>query len=100
MTDPPSESRYVERRAGAELLGSIGAGVLGAGLALLFREWLGMLAVPLLVVGGIVHGLAMYEKHRLDASTGNSLPVWAQWTYWLCWVLLVALVVYVWLEHG
>jgi hypothetical protein len=32
-------------------------------LALLFRQALATLAVPLLVVGGLVHALAMYQKH-------------------------------------
>jgi hypothetical protein len=46
---------FTDQRARAELLSSLGAGVLGAGLALLFRESLGALAVPLLAAGAVVH---------------------------------------------
>ena len=38
---------FIEMRARAELLGSVGAGVLGAGLALLFREALADLAAAI-----------------------------------------------------
>jgi hypothetical protein len=71
MTVLPPSSRYVDQRARAELLGSVGAGLLGAGLALLFREALATLAMPLLVVGAAVHALAMYQKHHLDTSKGG-----------------------------
>lgn len=96
MTALQPSSRYIDRRARAELLGSVGAGVLGDGLALLFREALATLAVALLVVGGVVHALAMYQKHHLDAFKGMAGPRWAQWAYWTCWLLLLALAGYVW----
>lgn len=92
---PPS-SRYMEQRARAELLGSVGAGVLGAGLALLFREALATLAAPLAVVGGAAHALAMYQKHHLDTSKGTAGPRWTLWAYWTCWLVLLALAGYVW----
>lgn len=96
MTVVPPTSRYVDQRARAELLGSVGAGVLGAGLALLFGEVLARLAVPLLMVGGVVHALAMYQKHHLDTSKGTVGPRWIEWAYWTCWLLLLALAGYVW----
>jgi hypothetical protein len=96
MTALQPSSRYINQRARAELLGSVGAGVLGAGLAMLFRQALEPLAVPLLVVGGVVHALAMYRKHHLDALKGMAEPGWAQWAYWTCWLLLLALAGYVW----
>jgi hypothetical protein len=49
-----------------------------------------------LVVGGVVHALAMYQKHHLDASKGMAGPRWAQWAYWTCWLLLLALAGYIW----
>jgi hypothetical protein len=88
--------RYTEQRSRAELLGGVGAGVLGAGLALLFRDVLGTLAVPFLALGATIHGLAMYQKHRLDSSAGTTLPRWAAWAYWGCWLLLLALAAYLW----
>jgi len=96
MTVLRPSDRYIDRRARADLLGSVGAGVLGAGLALLFRETLAALAVPLLRLGGAVHGLAMYQKHNLDASQRSAEPRWIEWTYWTCWLLLLVLAGYVW----
>lgn len=96
MTASASRNRYGAQRARAELFGSIGAGVLGAGLALLFRQPLAAFTVPFLAVGGIVHALAMLEKHRLDATSATVVPRWTQWTYLLCWILLLGLLAYVW----
>jgi hypothetical protein len=96
MTALQPSSRYIDQRARAELLGSVGAGVLGAGLALLFRHALAALAVPLLAVGGLVHALAMYQKHHLDISNGTAGPRWTAWAYWTCWLLLFALAGYTW----
>ena len=91
-----SSTRYIDLRARAELLSGVGAGVLGAGLALLFHEYLVTLALPFLLIGGAVHALAMYEKHSLDAAEETVAPGWIVWAYWTCWLLLVALAAYVW----
>src|SRR5215218_7627007 len=96
MTIPQSSVRNVDHRARAELLGSVGAGVLGAGLALLFKEALATLAMPLLLVGGGMHALGMYQKHRLDAAGATLGPRWTTWAYWTCWLLLLGLVGYLW----
>lgn len=100
MTAPAATSTYIRQRARAELLSNLGAGVLGAGVALLFRETVGTAGVPLLGVGGVVHAAAMYQKHHLDASAGAELPRWSTWLYWTCWLLLLALAGYVWLSQG
>jgi hypothetical protein len=81
MTASQPSHRYIDHRARAELLGSVGAGVLGAGLALLFRETLAAVAVPLLVVGGAMHVLGMYQKHHLDAAMAAAAPRWTTWAY-------------------
>ena len=78
----------------AETTSAIGAGVLGAGLALLFPDVLRSYAVPILVLGLVMHSWGMYDKHRLEASA--ALRVW--WVaalYWGCWVALLGLLVYV-----
>lgn len=96
MTASRLSRRYKDHRARAELLGSVGAGVLGAGLAMLFKTTLATLGVPLLVVGGAVHVLGMYQKHQLDASEAAAEPRWTTWAYWTCWLLLLGLAGYVW----
>ena len=93
---PHPSGKYIALRARAELFGALGAGVLGAGLALLFRHYVAALAVPFVVLGGAVHALAMYEKHRLDMAGAVVMPRWTVWTYWICWVLLLGLVAYGW----
>jgi len=95
MTASRSSERYIDHRARAELLGSVGAGVLGAGLALLFKDALATLAVPLLILGAAMHVLGMYQKHRLDVSETPG-PRWITWAYWTCWLLLLGLAGFVW----
>jgi hypothetical protein len=85
---------FTEQRARFELLGGIGAAVLGAGVGLVFRDLVAALAFPLLIVGLIVHGWAMWGKHRLDASGSIALPRWTVWAYWTCWALIAGLAVY------
>lgn len=96
MTASGLSSRYIDQRARAELLSSVGAGVLGAGLALLAHKFLAPMMVPLLAVGGAMHILGMYQKHHLDASEAAAGPGWTVWAYWTCWLLLFVLVGYGW----
>ncbi len=78
-----------------DLLGSVGAGMLGAGIALVFAHWLQAFAVPALLIGLLVHGWAMFEKHRIERQAGLLQPVWSVWTYRACWAILAALIGYV-----
>ena len=100
MTVLEMGTTYVRERAQAELLSNVGAGVLGAGLSLLFADAIVRLAVPFLMVGGLVHAVAMYRKHHLDQSAGTALPRWSKWLYWTCWLLLLTLVGYVGWSRG
>ena len=100
MTDRGMGTTYARERAQAELLSNVGAGVLGAGLSLLFAHTIVRLAVPFLMVGGVVHAVAMYRKHRLDQNAETALPRWSKWLYWTCWLLLLALVGYGWWTRG
>ena len=85
---------FTEQRARFELLGGIGAAVLGAGVGLIFRDLLASLAFPLLIVGLVVHGWAMWGKHRLDATGPTAMPRWSVWAYWTCWALIAGLIIY------
>jgi len=82
------------QRARFELLGGVGAAVLGTGVGLVFRTLLAPLAVPLLLTGLVLHGGGMWGNHRLDASPSVAMPRWTGWAYWGCWVLMTGLGVY------
>lgn len=83
----------IARRKRAEVAGSAGAGVLGAGLGALFAQWATPFAVPLLLLGALLHGWGMVEKRRLEA--GARLPGWANALYWACWFLLAMLMMWI-----
>ena len=87
-------TNYTEQRARLELLGGVGAAILGAGVALIFRQALAPLAVPLVLVGLGAHGLGMWGKHRLDAAGFAAMPRWSFWAFWGCWVLIAGIVIY------
>jgi hypothetical protein len=74
----------------AELASALGAVVLGAGLALVAPEGLRLHAVPLLIVGLLVHGTGMTLKHHLRGRDGP-LAWWDRALFWLCWAALAAL---------
>ena len=75
----------------AELTGSIGAGVLGAGVGLLLPAPFAAYALPILILGGLMHGWGMRDKQRLERSAGRVRPAWAEALYWGCWIALLAL---------
>lgn len=77
----------------AELLSSVGAGVLGAGLALLLAEALAPYAVAILLVGLCAHAGGMFEKHRRERQAQSARLWWAEGLYWSCWFALAALAV-------
>ena len=65
-------SNSIGRKRAAELTSGIGALVLGLGLGVAFGERLAGLGVWALVIGALVHGWGMYDKHR--ASSGAPGP--------------------------
>ncbi len=88
------DTKYVSRIKSVELMSTVGAGLLGAGLALLFRERLGAFAVPILVSGLVAHALGMYLKHKWEEAL-SPLPGWINALYWACWALLAGLTVFI-----
>jgi hypothetical protein len=89
MTEPSG------RVKAAELLAGVGAVVLGMGLGLLFREFLGSFTLPIMVVGGLAHAWGMFAKHRLEQSKPAIRVWWTEAAYWVCWAALICLVIYV-----
>lgn len=79
----------------AEITSTVGAGVLGGGFALLLAELLRRVAVPLLLLGLVMHAWGMYDKDRLDAGVTGPRIWWAEALYWGCWIALLALAAYV-----
>lgn len=92
MTTPTVSHSRLKR---AETTSSIGAGVLGAGVALLVANRLAAHAVPILITGLVMHAWGMYDKHRLERDEGAGRLWWAELLYWGCWVALAALLAYV-----
>jgi len=87
-----SDARKLKR---LELLGGVGAGILGAGAGLLFARWLLPYAVPVLAVGIVAHGWAMFAKGRLERNLHETQPWWAAAAEWTCWIMIAALVSYI-----
>ena len=79
----------------AELLSSIGAGVLGAGIGLLLANVLAGYAAPILVLGLVAHSAGMTKKHRLERNHETARVWWAEALYWFCWLGLAALLVFI-----
>jgi len=88
MTYPEHHIARIKR---AELLSSIGAGVLGAGIALLLATILARYAVPILLLGLVAHSVGMFQKHRFEQSGERARVWWVEALYWLCWLGLAAL---------
>ncbi|WP_194725310.1 hypothetical protein [Noviherbaspirillum malthae] len=84
-----------ERIKRLDLLGGVGAGVLGAGIALLFASSLQPFAVPALLIGILAHGWAMYAKGKLVRQAKVEQPKWVIVAEWACWLMLTGLVFYV-----
>lgn len=83
-----TSSSSVHRKRAAELTSGVGALVLGIGLGATFGERLAGFGVWTLVMGALVHGWRMYDKHRIERGSGAENPWWSVLLYWLCWVLL------------
>lgn len=78
-----------------DMMGALGAAILGAGVALLFQEWLLPYAVPAVLVGMAAHGWAMFAKRRLERQAQVLQPAWERVAYWICWAMLIGLLGYV-----
>lgn len=78
---------------GAEIASGLGAILLGAGLALMAPDVFRGLAVPLLVVGIVVHGAGMTLKHRFERGAHRS-SWWETALFWFCWASLAAMAIW------
>jgi polyferredoxin len=78
----------------AELLSTLGAGVLGFGIALLLPNLLAGYAFPVLVIGILAHVVGMYQMRSLEQEANRPRAAWMDALYWFCWLILAALFVY------
>jgi hypothetical protein len=87
--------RNASRLKQLELLGGIGAGILGAGVALILAKWLTSYAIPILLIGIVAHGFAMFAKGRLERQSSVIQPWWAIAAEGACWVMILGLIGYI-----
>lgn len=78
----------------AELLSTLGAGVLGMGIALLFPNLLAGYAIPILLIGIVAHTVGMFQMRALEQQSSRPRARWMEILYWFCWIVLAALLVY------
>lgn len=97
MQDRPAntEGAKASRMKKAELLSVVGALILGIGLGLLFSSFLNPYAIPVLLVGLLMHAWGMFDKHRLETASSGVRLWWAELLYWVCWIALFVLAIYV-----
>ena len=90
-----SNSKQIERhRKRADLLSGVGAVVLGVGIGALAARLLHRQAALILLVGIVINGWGMFDKHRLETKS-DSVEPWSNALYWICWLLLGGLLLYV-----
>ena len=90
---------HMSRVKKAELLSSLGAGVLGAGIALLWASQLASFAMPILLIGLISHAVGMSQKHGLDQQNKVVRVWWVEALYWFCWLALAALLLWIFVRQ-
>jgi hypothetical protein len=79
----------------AELMSSLGAGILGVGIGVLAADYLRRLDLTILVAGLLFHAWGMTEKHRLENQNGAPGVWWWTFLFWICWLFLLVLAGYV-----
>lgn len=95
LTSTLTSKQALGRRKRAELTSALGAGVLGTGIGVLLASYLSSYGLVLLIVGALVHGWGMLDRHRLERSEVTERVVWAEALYWTCWLGLAALAGYI-----
>jgi hypothetical protein len=78
----------------ADLLSTAGAGILGAGIAIVFQDVLKSHATIILTLGIISHGGGMLLKHNLEKANRHKPHPWENILYWGCWLSIVLLLIY------
>lgn len=77
-----------------ELISVLGVGTIGFGLGAFFSYYIKTYALPVILIGVLTHGLAMYKVHARNKK--ESLLV--KFLYWVCWIIIIGLAIYVLLK--
>lgn len=78
----------------AELISSLGAGVMGIGFGAIFSEYLKPFSVMILIIGLLSHAVGMFDKHKIENNNEVFQPAWAIFLYWSCWVGIIGSIIY------
>lgn len=92
--DPATLDENVRRLRLAELVSSLGAGILGLGIGIWAASYLTGLGPAIVGTGFLLHAWGMADRHRIEAKQGAPRIWWSTLMYWLCWLSLVGLVVF------
>lgn len=55
-----------------------------------FERLFSATAIPILVIGMVMHAWGMFDKNRIEKGAGT-LPRFELYLYWVCWILLLVL---------
>ena len=91
----PARNTDARRLARANIASGVGAGLLGISAGLLFHDALLAYFPSILVFGLALHGLGMYDKHRIEKRQGDRPSWWMRTLYAVFWVGLAAFAAYV-----
>ena len=69
--------------------------MLGIAIGLLMHAELLRYFAAIVIVGLALHGVGMYDKHRIEKSRAAQPAWWMQALYITCWIALAAFVGYV-----
>lgn len=89
------EKQQIEKMKSAELLSTLGAGVLGAGIALLIPNLLASYAIPILLIGLAMHSVGMVQMRAHEKQSNSPRVWWMEALYWFCWLALAWLFLYI-----
>lgn len=87
--------QQIEKMKSAELLSTLGAGVLGAGIALLIPNLLASYAIPILLIGLVMHSVGMVKMRAHEQQNYSPRVGWMEALYWFCWLALAGLFLYI-----
>ena len=80
------------RLSHASIASGVGAALIGVSVGILFHDELLRFFIAILVVGLGLHGVGMYDWHRIERHGATKPTRWMRALYAACWIGLAALV--------